>query len=239
MAVEAAGQSYRHPHPQAHSRPLWAIPLRHDDEAEDTDTITTCYLSYYPPHTHHTSPKTRACMAITAAQLHSLTAHRPGVGGWRNGEAMGSAMGRWAPLGQRVPQSCQACLAHPACCAMLHGRILAAFHKTSSALLVAPGHPPSPARATVQPCSHAATQPRQPILPFCHAPSEMAEWHGSSSSSINNNNNNNLQRGQVGRGRGPGTRWLAGCSPRNRHGPGRPAMAAWLPFGLAAGASKQ
>lgn len=43
-------------------------------------------------------------------------------------------------------------------CAILHGRILAAFHKTSSALPVAPGHPPSPpCSSAVQPCNHATT----------------------------------------------------------------------------------
>lgn len=92
------------------------------------------------------------------------------------------------------PTSLRAC---PSAC--LHGRILAAFHKTSSALPVAPWQPSA--------------------LHHGHAASHAAEWHGSTQ-----------YDGSEGRASGSGWRWAtqAGWNLRNRHGPGRPAMAAWL-----------
>lgn len=77
------------------------------------------------------------------------------------GEPMRKAMGRWRRGGQPVPHLVLLCLREP----VLHGRILAAFHKTSSALPVVPatlhhGH------AAMQPCGHAATPDQDnPRLP--------------------------------------------------------------------------
>lgn len=67
----------------------------------------------------------------------SRACHRSRVGGWRNGGTDEESDGAIALCGQLVPHLVPACLS--VCSpASLHGRILAAFHKTSSALPVAP-----------------------------------------------------------------------------------------------------
>lgn len=191
------GQSYRHPHAPAHSRPPWAIPLRHDDEGEDTDTITTTHknLQWQAMGNH----------GCTAARLHGCTG--PKAWRWRVAKMGNRWGGLWVdgrlsssvcrnlvkPSAVQARPTSQPASLPAACCAMLHGRILAAFHKTSSALVVAPATlPPSMANPCNQPCSsacsHVTMQPRQPILPILPRPSEMAEWHG------NYNNEQQQQR---------------------------------------------
>lgn len=62
-----------------------------------------------------------------------------GRAGGEMGEPMRKAMGRWAQMRAACPAS-RCCLSGLSACPLLclHGRILAAFHKTSSAFPVAP-----------------------------------------------------------------------------------------------------